>query len=63
MKVKLFALLALLPLAACTTQETRQMPVQIMTADAANASPATAQQTIDALRRAHARARLRLGGL
>ncbi|PWB35150.1 polysaccharide biosynthesis protein [Pseudomonas sp. SDI] len=33
----LFSLLALLPLAACTTQEARQMPVQILTAAPANA--------------------------
>jgi len=38
MRIKLIALFALLPLAACTSnQEMRQMPVQIMTAPPANA--------------------------
>ena len=50
MNVKLFTLLALLPLAACTNQETRQMPVQIMTANAANAQDAELPRSEQALR-------------
>lgn len=50
MNVKLFALLALLPLAACTSQEPRQMPVQIMTANAANAQDTELPRGEQALR-------------
>ncbi|MNF22007.1 Polysaccharide biosynthesis/export protein [compost metagenome] len=50
MKTQLFALL-LLPLAACTTsQQPQQMPVQILTAEPANAQAAEFQKTEQVLR-------------